>query len=1143
MDALLVVNTNASGASAAEDLARRLREPLGCAETWLTSDLDDLYAALAAADGRRVVLAGGDGTLHAAVNAPLALPDLALIPLGRANNVARALGVPTDPLEAVRLATRGATRAVDVLRVERDGQTLYCLEAVSAGLQADARSRYHGRNSADLVAGARALLSAIHGYRPYIATLFVDGKPAHDGPAAQVFLSNLPLLRLRLRGGPVGRSGRRPARGDRAGSRFAPRARVDPGRGPARAAPRARGREDRPRPRGAPRGRRAAGRRRRGPRRRRGERARGAGATPAGGAMRTTGPRFLIAFAAVALGIGLGRAVTTTYVPVLLERIKDAPALIGAVMLVNAIAGLLVPVATGLWSDRARTRLPFLIGGTAVTAGGLTAIALGQATTYLLLALAAALTYTGLNAALTAHRTVIAESIEDGRRPAATSAEEIAMLVGGMLALGAGGALIDSSPELLFAGVAVVLGLLLIPTALVLRPLRRPAPAAGDTEKPPSLRGLARDLNGGARLVLGAQVLWVLSYAALPAFFVLYAEKVLTLGAGPASAILAAFGLLTGAGMVVAGRTPPELVHRRLSLGAALLGGGLLAAAPAGSLAMAAVPFGAAAVGMGLVSGLGFPYFARFVPEGRSGSYSGLYFAVRGIASAIALPAAGGLIALTGSYRVLMVMAGVGLFALVPLGRAEALRRGALRRAPRPAPQRLGAVIPCIDADRLDVVLAGTLRHVDIVAIVDDGAPAAAAAAIDRAGDRPDVLVVRLDENAGKGEAVAAGAARLLAREPHLEAIVVLDADGQHPAAAIPSFAHAAADADVVIGDRRADHRAMPRVRRATNAISSALLSVLLRRRMLDSQCGMRLYRAEALERAPLPDGRYEAETVHLRRAIRAGLEVGWVPIPAIYDGAPSAFRPVRDTARVLGAILGIPRVRRPSPGFGRLWTARQAGIVAGTLLLAALTPLLGGLDHRLFTAINGLGAGPDWLYEALDPHTRNYILLCLAATVGALLMRRRVSGTILAVTLAAFWSNLLVQIVYLLYNRPRPEETLSDGDVLLVAERSWGHIASFPSGHLVVTTAIAVAAMSAVPALRGPLWGYVGLIALTRITFGAHFPLDVFAGLVFGAVVGRFCAAFAHEVGLLARPAALMPALPQPLLRRLRPSGAAPAP
>ena len=47
----------------------------------------------------------------------------------------------------------------------------------------------------------------------------------------------------------------------------------------------------------------------------------------------------LVAFALAAVGAGAGRALTTTYLPVLLERIEDAPSLIGVVMMVNAIAG------------------------------------------------------------------------------------------------------------------------------------------------------------------------------------------------------------------------------------------------------------------------------------------------------------------------------------------------------------------------------------------------------------------------------------------------------------------------------------------------------------------------------------------------------------------------------------------------------------------------------------------------------------------------------------------------------------------------------------------------------------------------------------------------------------------------------------
>ena len=52
----------------------------------------------------------------------------------------------------------------------------------------------------------------------------------------------------------------------------------------------------------------------------------------------------LAAFSAAAVGAGLGRALLTTYLPVLLERIRDAPGLIGVVMLVNTPAGFVVPV-------------------------------------------------------------------------------------------------------------------------------------------------------------------------------------------------------------------------------------------------------------------------------------------------------------------------------------------------------------------------------------------------------------------------------------------------------------------------------------------------------------------------------------------------------------------------------------------------------------------------------------------------------------------------------------------------------------------------------------------------------------------------------------------------------------------------------
>jgi membrane-associated phospholipid phosphatase len=110
------------------------------------------------------------------------------------------------------------------------------------------------------------------------------------------------------------------------------------------------------------------------------------------------------------------------------------------------------------------------------------------------------------------------------------------------------------------------------------------------------------------------------------------------------------------------------------------------------------------------------------------------------------------------------------------------------------------------------------------------------------------------------------------------------------------------------------------------------------------------------------------------------------------------------------------------------------------------------------------------------------------------------------------------VQLVYMLYVRDRPEEALGS-QALLVDGGHWAHIASFPSGHMVVTTAIVVAAIAAVPWLRVPLWIYCGLIALTRVTFGAHFPLDVVAGIAFGYPVGLFAWELVERFGLVRPP------------------------
>jgi membrane-associated phospholipid phosphatase len=64
-------------------------------------------------------------------------------------------------------------------------------------------------------------------------------------------------------------------------------------------------------------------------------------------------------------------------------------------------------------------------------------------------------------------------------------------------------------------------------------------------------------------------------------------------------------------------------------------------------------------------------------------------------------------------------------------------------------------------------------------------------------------------------------------------------------------------------------------------------------------------------------------------------------------------------------------------------------------------------------------------------------------------------------------------------------------------------HSTSFPSGHAASAWAFAVASSSEFPTWRVGLFPLAGLVAVSRVYVGVHYPLDVIAGSVVGAVVG----------------------------------------
>jgi diacylglycerol kinase (ATP) len=201
---ILVANANASGIAGRNGVvdaaAEALRRHGGIVETRLTGSIDEL-AALVSEQSRRLVLLGGDGSVHAAANVLGPKPELALLPAGKANNLAHGLGIPLDLDAAARLAVSGATRPVDGILASTPSRRYLAVEGVSIGFHAYARASYRADNSADLGAGVAAALGAVRRFHSISAAVQSDDA-LEVIRFGQLFAVNFPLYGPGLRVAP-----------------------------------------------------------------------------------------------------------------------------------------------------------------------------------------------------------------------------------------------------------------------------------------------------------------------------------------------------------------------------------------------------------------------------------------------------------------------------------------------------------------------------------------------------------------------------------------------------------------------------------------------------------------------------------------------------------------------------------------------------------------------------------------------------------------------------------------------------------------------------------------------------------------------------------------------------------------------------
>lgn len=151
VDPVLLITNAGAGSNDAEALeaAVAVLRSATDVEVAKTSHPGELDGVLHRRASRMVVVAGGDGSLHAVIAAlhrrnELADATVALVPLGTGNDFARGVGLPLDAEEAARALLGGEARQVDLL-VDCTGEIVVNAVHVGVGVDAAREARSYKR--------------------------------------------------------------------------------------------------------------------------------------------------------------------------------------------------------------------------------------------------------------------------------------------------------------------------------------------------------------------------------------------------------------------------------------------------------------------------------------------------------------------------------------------------------------------------------------------------------------------------------------------------------------------------------------------------------------------------------------------------------------------------------------------------------------------------------------------------------------------------------------------------------------------------------------------------------------------------------------------------------------------------------------
>lgn len=205
---------------------------------------------------------------------------------------------------------------------------------------------------------------------------------------------------------------------------------------------------------------------------------------------------------------------------------------------------------------------------------------------------------------------------------------------------------------------------------------------------------------------------------------------------------------------------------------------------------------------------------------------------------------------------------------------------------------KVAAVIPFFNESRtIYQIVDKTLQYVDCVIAVDDGSTDNSSNEIP---ERNKIILMKIKTNRGKGFALREGLTEGLKKG--YTQLITIDADLQHNPNEIPLLIHELNNFDIVIGNRLNNIANMPLQRVMSNKITSFLMSLKTGKKLIDSQCGFRAYRADVIKDISTIKNGYEAESEILIKASRKGYKIGFTDISTIYGNEKSKISPVKTT-------------------------------------------------------------------------------------------------------------------------------------------------------------------------------------------------------------------------------------------------------